>query len=630
MKNAANVIVASVVLWLAPFCFALADDGWTALFDGGDLASWKVDGPDDAFAVQDGLLVCAGKPAHLVYVGDARNADFRDFELKAVVRTSPGARSALGYHATPRKADARSRARRIRIDNTPPGFRDGLDATRTGSLCGLRHQHMTLVDDGQWFTLHVTVTGNRVRVSVNETLMVDFTDPARPGRPAGGAFTIGCRDARGEVQFRRIEVRPLPEDAAGPPKSPTFDRVDRALLELTRRGFPVIDYHVHLKGGLTLDEALANSRRTGINYGIAPNCGLHFPITDDAGIDKFIEGVKGKPIFVGMQAEGREWVNLFSKQAVAKFDYVFSDSMTFTDDRGKRTRLWIPEEVEVGDPQAFMEMLVARTVTLLNNEPIDIYVNPTFLPDVIAERYDELWTEPRMQKVIDAAVENDVAIEINARLKLPSAAFIKLAKKAGAKFSFGTNNLTKELGRLEYCLEMVDQCGLTPEDMFLPRRLTPQDVLRLMGAKGLQAGTPEQVDGYRRVFHFGDKDGDGKLTKKEYIKEGRYGTPQMRTGIFRAMDRDADDVVTEREYVENRRITDECKEIFFKIDKAGDGNGTVSRAEFAEHAPVADRRTSKGIFEKMDTNGDGQVGMIECLRVWGGWARDGREPTETP
>jgi hypothetical protein len=40
-----------------------------------------------------------------------------------------------------------------------------------------------------------------------------------------------------------------------------------------------------------------------------------------------------------------------------------------------------------------MDMLVDRTVKILNDEPIDVYVNPTFLPETIARHYDQLWTE---------------------------------------------------------------------------------------------------------------------------------------------------------------------------------------------------------------------------------------------
>ena len=262
--------------------------------------------------------------------------------------------------------------------------------------------------------------------------------------------------------------RAMADDAAEAKKS-AEDRVTRQIAELNRKGFPLIDFHVHLKGGLTLDEALANSKKVGIRYGIAPNCGIGFPITDDEGIDKFLAEVKGKPAFVGMQAEGREWVNMFSKEAIAKFDYVFSDAMTFTDPQGRRTRLWMKDEVYIDDKQAFMDLYVEKIVGVIGNEPIDIYVNPTFLPEVIAAEYDTLWTKARMNQVIRAAKKNDVAIEINARYRLPSLTFIKRAKKAGVKFSLGTNNGDRELGRLEYGLEIIEKCGLTAEDMFLPK-----------------------------------------------------------------------------------------------------------------------------------------------------------------
>ncbi|MCK7537120.1 MAG: hypothetical protein MZV63_42240 [Marinilabiliales bacterium] len=45
--------------------------------------------------------------------------------------------------------------------------------------------------------------------------------------------------------------------------------------------------------------------------------------------------------YTAMQAEGREWVNLFSMESIEKFDYVFTDAMTFTDDKGGRNRIWL-------------------------------------------------------------------------------------------------------------------------------------------------------------------------------------------------------------------------------------------------------------------------------------------------
>jgi histidinol phosphatase-like PHP family hydrolase len=135
-------------------------------------------------------------------------------------------------------------------------------------------------------------------------------------------------------------------------------------------------------------------------------------------------------------------------------------------------RLWIPAEVGViADVEEFMDTLVDRTVGILNQEPIDIYVNPTFLPDLIAKDYERLWTEERRRKVIEAAIANGVAIELNNRYRLPSASFVKMAKEAGAKFTFGTNNASAlDLGRCEYGLQLVEECKckLVWQDFFVP------------------------------------------------------------------------------------------------------------------------------------------------------------------
>jgi hypothetical protein len=133
-------------------------------------------------------------------------------------------------------------------------------------------------------------------------------------------------------------------------------------------------------------------------------------------------------------------------------------------------RLWIPEEVEIGpDEQAFMDLLVSKIVGILETEPIDIYVNATFLPAAIAPRYDALWTEERMTRVIDAAVKKGIAIEIGARYKIPSERFLRLAKAKGAKFTFGTNNAgASDLGDWSYPLEMQKKLDLKWQDMFVP------------------------------------------------------------------------------------------------------------------------------------------------------------------
>lgn len=235
--------------------------------------------------------------------------------------------------------------------------------------------------------------------------------------------------------------------------------------------FQLTDLHIHLKGGFTIDSAIARSAREHINYGIVANCGLGFPIHSDYQIDSFLLTMKKYPQFyVGMQAEGREWVNIFSKESMKKFDYVFTDAMTFTDEKGRRNRIWLKEETWIDDEEQFMDYLVKTIVKEMNNEPINIYVNPTFLPEQMAGRYDQFWTDSRMNTVIDAAKKNGIAIEINNRFRLPSEKFIRKAKLAGVKFTIGTNNADSNFSGAVYAREMIKKCGLKEKDFYLPAK----------------------------------------------------------------------------------------------------------------------------------------------------------------
>ncbi len=451
--------------------------GFVELFDGKSLAGWRASENASSFRVVDGAIACNGPRSHLFYVGPDGQAGFEDFEAVVEVKTRPGANSGFYFHTAFQERGWPAQGFEVQVNNSQPPRGDYLELKKTGSLYGIRNVYKALAKDDEWFTLRLSVRRPRVLVHVNEALVVDWSDPARPlpegapelNRLGRGTFALQCHDPESRVFYRSIRVRRLAPEAPATP-GPAADERELRMLELGRANFPLVDLHAHVKGGLTLEQALALSRRTGMFLGLAANCGKGFQVQDDAGALAFVESMKGQPAFLAMQAEGREWVGVFSRETRSRFDYVFTDAMTWTNDAGRRMRLWMPEEVEIGpDVEAFMELLVERTVGILETEPIDVWVNPTFLPAAIAARYDELWTEARMTRVIDAAVKSRVAIEINARYRIPSERFLRLAKKRGAKFTFGTNNASAaDLGDWSYPLEMQRRLGLEWRDMFVP------------------------------------------------------------------------------------------------------------------------------------------------------------------
>ena len=149
--------------------------------------------------------------------------------------------------------------------------------------------------------------------------------------------------------------------------------------------------------------------------------------------------------------------------------------------------------------------------------------------------------------------------------------------------------------------------------------LLPRQVISMLGAQ-LEDGVSErELAGYRRVFGFGDADGDGRHSRREYVDEGVYMSRQARQGIFRAADSDDDGFVTQDEYVLNRIITDEAKRIFEQMD--ADRDGRLSEVELVGSGRLEDESLAREVFDALDSDGDGELVIPEYLRVWGRWAR---------
>ncbi len=430
------------------------------------------------------MIVCSGPRAHLFYTGNPGKGIFKNFEFKALVQTKPGANSGIFFHSKEQDHGFPLKGYEVQINNSYEGNGDFQELKKTGSLYGIRNVYYPTAKDNEWFEIAVKVMENHVEIRINGTKVVDYIQPDNPYRPHNGKYKVFDRgrialqahDKNSTTWFRDIRIRQLPEGKKLEPYA--SKEWDTKITKLHMANFPVIDFHVHLKGGLTIDQAIDKSAKLGINYGIAPNCGLKFPVTDDLSLYAYIDTVKNKPVFRGMQAEGREWVTLFSPKAISEFDYVFTDAMTWTDHKGRRMRLWIPEEVFIDSEQEFMDELVNKIVAIVSQEPIDIYVNPTFLPACIADKYDKLWTDKRIDMIVNALAKNGVALEINSRYRIPSEKILRKAKDAGVKFTFGTNNTTSDTGQLEYSLEMAKKLGLTYKDMFMPKPENMKPVLK--------------------------------------------------------------------------------------------------------------------------------------------------------
>lgn len=419
-------------------------------------------------SAEGGVLTVSGGTEYF-FAGSGRNAEFTDFEWRADVLTSPDAYAAIAFHT-----DGSGKGYEIVVHN---GAIDG--TKKTGSLDAVRNLYRSLAEDEAWFPLRISVKGKNISVKVNGVEVVNYTEPAAPYRTGQykdrilGCGTFAVRSERGTVMLKDPQVVPLSSDASNPDALPAPDEQGDAIIRLQQRNFPVIDYHVHLKGGLTKEMAHAMSMSYGINYGVAPNAGeggVGRMLSSDEEVYEYFDEVKSLPFLRGVQGEGRKWTRDFSQEALGVFDYLFTDAMTIIDHKGRNARIYREEEVHYDGvtKEQYMERIVEQTVRILTNEPADIFANPTYLPDDMNADYDSYWTDERVDRVLDVLQKYSIALEINPRYRIPGMEIIRKAKERGIRFTFGTNNVDADFGKLEYCIEAIEECGLTADDIWFP------------------------------------------------------------------------------------------------------------------------------------------------------------------
>ena len=201
------------------FCFSFcssqkrADKEWISLFDGKSLHDWKAGENPSTFSVDSGMIVVHGPRAHLFYDGPVQQHNFKNFELKVKLMTTPGSNSGIFIHTQYQDSDWPSKGYEVQVNNSQSDWR------RTGSLYGVQDVKEVYVKDNEWFTEHIIVQGKRVIVKINDKTVVDYTEPEGvenlPGRKdkhlSSGTFALQGHDPDSKVYYKEVLVKPLPD-----------------------------------------------------------------------------------------------------------------------------------------------------------------------------------------------------------------------------------------------------------------------------------------------------------------------------------------------------------------------------------------------------------------------------------
>ena len=171
-----------------------AAEGWIRLFDGHTLYGWEITGAAN-WRVEDGKIVVDSGAACLL----CTSMPWQDYELIVEYKADAETNSGVFLRTPLEPEDPELDCYEVNIaPNDNPFPTAGIVKRKKANAIEGD------VDHDAWHTMEMVMDGKNLKVSVDGTLLCDYTDPI--GLDAG---RIGLQHNSGHVEFRNIRLRPL-------------------------------------------------------------------------------------------------------------------------------------------------------------------------------------------------------------------------------------------------------------------------------------------------------------------------------------------------------------------------------------------------------------------------------------
>ncbi|CAN5386505.1 DUF1080 domain-containing protein [soil metagenome] len=205
MKNL--ILAFTAVVSIIIFSSSAPKDEWVTLFDGKSFDGWKLAEHPESFKIEDGMIVVHGERGHMFYEGSYQNHDFKNFELKATVKTTPGSNSGI-FILTEYQAESwPKQGFEIQVNNSHT------DWIRTGSVYGIQNVKEVTMKDDEWFNMGIKVVGKTITVSLNGKVVNEYTESDTAEKPKfrRGTIALQGHDPKSLVYYKDVMIKALPE-----------------------------------------------------------------------------------------------------------------------------------------------------------------------------------------------------------------------------------------------------------------------------------------------------------------------------------------------------------------------------------------------------------------------------------
>lgn len=184
---------------------------WVELFNGKDLEGWKISENSSSFSVVDKTIKVDGPRAHAFYNGPVGNHDFKNFELKVEVKTLPKANSGIFIHTAYQETGWPNKGYEVQVNQTHGDWR------KSGSLYSFNDVRDVYVNDGEWYTYHIIVNGDKAIVKINDKVVMEYDESEDSKRPANagdkkfdrGTIALQAHDPESVIFYRSVKIKVL-------------------------------------------------------------------------------------------------------------------------------------------------------------------------------------------------------------------------------------------------------------------------------------------------------------------------------------------------------------------------------------------------------------------------------------
>jgi histidinol phosphatase-like PHP family hydrolase len=117
----------------------------------------------------------------------------------------------------------------------------------------------------------------------------------------------------------------------------------------------------------------------------------------------------------------------------------------------------------------YMDLVVENIERMAREMPIDIFAHPTLLHlSLWKTPPDEIWTDEREQRVVDALFAAGIAFEVSGRYRAHER-LVRRAADAGVRLSLGSDGHSRaHVGDVAWSLALTRELGVRDEDLYDP------------------------------------------------------------------------------------------------------------------------------------------------------------------